>query len=579
MLKQTLLTLLLVSVSLAFVIYDTRFGNASIADSVKNALDLATSPCDDFYQYACGGWLKNTSIPQESARYSRSFDVINRRNFEVLKNVLESDAPVDPSLRKFFSTCMGTQAIEQEGTGVLDSYLSIVDQLVEDPRTGSWENVWKFAGFLHTIRMTPFFEFHVEVDAKEPKNYLAQLGQAGIMMPDRSYYLEESEADTRAQYKVHITKMFTMLNVSNPEQRANDILNLEIALARIFVPGADLRDPFKTYNKKTTAELKQLAPSINWDAFKQAAYLSDNDNFNVAAPVYFENLSGLLEQFTLPQVSSYFKWILTHESSDYLPSRFRNETFAFFGKVLDGKKEQAPRSTQCIESTDESMGFLLSQYFVEREFSGESKTIALNMVHTIEDTFRDTLKKDDWLDEVTRERALNKLSLVGDMIGYPNPWPTYNFTVSSSYIRNKLAARSDSYIKMKDKLKKPVSHTDWEMTPETVNAYYEPTLNVMVFPAAILQNPFFDKSFPTVMNYGGAGMVMGHELSHGFDDQGRLYDGYGKLENWWTPEVSNRFADKAQCLVKQYSNFEILPGYFINGNLTLGENIADCGLF
>jgi putative endopeptidase len=274
--------------------------------------------------------------------------------------------------------------------------------------------------------------------------------------------------------------------------------------------------------------------------------------------------------------SNYLRWVVLHEVVDYLAAAFRHENFNFFGKVIDGSKAERARTDICIDSTDESIGFLLSQYYVNAVFPAESKQIAKKLIEDVETSVKITLNQSEWMESVTKQKALVKLSLFTEMIGYPDNWPKYEFSISANnYFNNKLAARSYSYNETVSKPGKPVDHSEWEMTPETVNAYYEPTLNDIVFPAAILQAPFFDKMYPSSMNYGAIGMVMSHEAYHGFDDQGRLYDGHGKLENWWTSQDAVRFQARAKCLVDQYNGFSPLPGYHVNGNLTLGENIAD----
>lgn len=366
---------------------------------------------------------------------------------------------------------MNTEAIEKgDSITLLNLYMSIITNMVEK---GTWESAYQAIGWMHTMKMGVFWDIHVEVDAGVPTNYLAQLGQGGLNLPDRSLYLgsDEGSQRVRALYKQHIINMLKMLNFNNPEDRADQIIRLETTLATIALPNSDLRDPFKTYNKMQVSQIQDLSANINWQAYLAGSRLNETTNtFNLIAPSYFKNLSSLVPTFTLEQVANYMRWDFIHEVANFLPNRFVVETFNFYGKVLLGEDAMPPRSTICIESTDESIGFLLSQYFVQRVFSAESKQMALTMLHNIEEVFQNTLMSVSWMDETTRQRALVKLSQVADMIGYPDEWPTYNFTVTDTYMANKISAKSESFNKDRASLKQPVNRKSWGMTPETVNA-------------------------------------------------------------------------------------------------------------
>lgn len=550
-----------------------------IAKEVRAAMDLTVDPCDDFYKFTCGAWIANTTLPDDIGRYVKSFDAIAKKNRDTLVQILSDPSKLDPKLTDFYQSCMDEKTIDsKDATQQLATFNHYIDQNIDGAT--SWDSTFFFTGMIHRLKMNALFSYGVEIDAKEPSKYLYQLSQGGLQLPDRSFYLGSESQALLDQYKTHISKMFTLLKIpGDNDKRAAQVIEVEKLIAQISSTNADLRDPFKTYNKISTADLMKLSPNVLWARYLQSAQVNVV-NVNVKVPSFFKAFSDLLAPIgpvTTSHMANYLRWVVLHEVVDYLPALFRHENFNFFGKIVDGSKAERARVDICIDSTDESIGFLLSQYYVAKVFPGESKQKAKALIEDIETSVKNILSDAPWMQQVTKDKALIKLSLFTEMIGYPDNWPKYDGLriKVNDYFENKIQSRYFSYNNTISKLPNPVDHGEWEMTPETVNAYYEPTLNDIVFPAAILQAPFFNKDYPLSMNLGAIGMVMSHECYHGFDDQGRLYDGHGKLENWWTPQDAAAFEQRAACLVNQYNKFSPLPGYFVNGNLTLGENIAD----
>jgi len=553
-----------------------------LAQEIRSNMDFTTNPCDNFYQFACGSWINNTVLSQDENIVTKSFTMIEKKNTETLKALFGGNHQLDPKLATYFKSCMDLDAINSKTPA---SQLSSVYKDIQDLEKlvyGSriFQNkLFAIIGRLHAMGSDVLFGFGVSIDSEVPTQYLPQLSQAGLQLPDKSYYTEKY----LVKYAEHIKTMFDLVGLDDSERRANLVIELESQLAQISMDNAALRDPFATYNKYTIAKILRTYPRVALPSYFPAANISKYNikkitDLNVATPQFFSDLNTLLgnHTFTSSHFANYLRFATLHSVASLMTQSIREENFNFFGKFLSGTEEQSPRQDSCIESTDETLGMLLSQYYVNLTFPATSKTAVRAMVDKITDQMSVTLSQAEWMDDVTRKRALVKLSKFEDMIGYPDVWPTYTgLDIDADYFQNKVRSRQFQWVKQMRKIGAPVDRLEWEMTPETVNAYYEPTMNDIVFPAAILQAPFFDAAQPTSFNYGGIGVVMSHEGYHGFDDQGRLYNGDGKLENWWTQDVSKQFDQRAQCLSRQYSQFQPLPGVFVNGNLTLGENIAD----
>lgn len=553
------------------------------ADAVRSAMDATADPCQDFYRYACGGWLDTTKLPADQSRWGRGFSEIAERNRQTLRAILEEAAngkTTDANKAKlgnYYGACMDEPTIEKAGTEPLKPLLA------EIAKVTNADTAMSAAGKLHAASISVFFGIGVVADFKNPDVNIAYMAQGGLGLPDRDYYLKDDDKSKglRAEYQAMVGRMLKLLGDSDEasKKHAADIVAFETKLATASRPRAELRDPDKTYNKLDFDGLQAKTPGLPWKNFFAAAGHPGIKPINVAVPEFYEALDKTVNGASPEVLQAYMRWHLARGTADLLPKAFQDEAFAFYGQKLSGQKEQQPRWKRCVQATDNALGEILGQEFIKRQFAGDSKTIALDLIHRIEDAFASNLPKLAWMDDATRKRANDKKKTLTNKIGYPDAWRDYSklSIKKGSYFQAAMASRRFDFDFEAEKIGKPVDKKEWGMTPPTVNAYYNPLVNEMVFPAGILQPPFFDRSFPMAMNFGGIGMVMGHELSHGFDDQGRKFDPNGKLQEWWEPTVSAKFDERAACVDDLYSGYEVQPGVKLNGKLTLGENIADLG--
>jgi putative endopeptidase len=546
-----------------------------IAKIVLSLMDQTVNPCMDFYNFSCGNWLKNTQIPPDQGAYYRTFNSITDNNLEILKEIV-SDSTLNKKTYTYYSSCMNMTKRNIIGNEPIQSILKNISSIK------NIEDFFFMVGFLHGIGVTNIlFNLVATPDGKKPSMNIAELGQSGIALYDRSLYLNPDEK-LISLYSSHITKMFNLagFNPNESEIKAKQALTFETAIAEIMIPNDQLIDPFKLYNKIDLNGLKKIAPNIPWNNYLTILGFPYITQITVDSPEYISNLSILMNNKTLESCwISYLQWETIHTWSVYLNEEFATENFNFFGKVLLGLKEQAPLWKTCSKATDQVLGDITGTLFAKKKFPSTSKEMAETMIQYIEEAMKEDLQTISWMDSKTREAALKKVSLVSNLIGSPiNPDKYEDVTLTlDHYFFNTLELQSRAIKKTLSQIQKPVDKNQWYMTADTVNAYYTPLLNQMVFPAGIMQSPFFDQTYPWPMNFGGIGMVMGHELTHGFDNQGKDYDGKGYLIDWWQEETVKKFNEKAACVINQYSNFEVLPGIFINGNLTQGENIADMG--
>eukprot|EP01126_Amoeba_proteus_P014574 TRINITY_DN1643_c0_g1_i4.p1 TRINITY_DN1643_c0_g1~~TRINITY_DN1643_c0_g1_i4.p1 ORF type:complete len:570 (-),score=103.87 TRINITY_DN1643_c0_g1_i4:145-1854(-) len=435
--------------------------------------------------------------------------------------------------------------------------------------------------YLNLFNVQPFFSFSSVIDAENPSTMIGQFSQGGLSISDQTVYTDPSNKQLIQLYKDHITKMFSFMNVDNPSSWAQAVIDIETTIANFTVPADKLTNPFTTYNKLTLDSFKQLTSNLPWDSY--FVWVAPNDvlgNLTMDVPSFMQNVgllisgnSGAPGTFFRP----YLKWQLLNSFAPLLSQNLRDEHFHFWNTILQGQKQPEALWRQCVSATDSSLGELLGKYWVELAFPGTSQQDAVNLLQGIIQSMTDDLKEIKWMDEITRAKALAKLSKVTDQIGSPkNPddYSSVNIT-ATTYFENVLNSLNYAVISNWQTIGSPKDPNSWEMTPYTVNAYYDPTKNQMVFPAGILQGVFFNHTFPIELQAGQ--VVMGHELTHGFDDQGRLYDGDGRLVDWWQPETAKKFEEKVECVIQQYSKYSPLPGVFVNGELTQGENIADMG--
>ncbi len=550
----------------------------------ESALDRSVDPCDDFFAFACGGWLKSHEIPADKAAYGR-FVEIDDRNLEILKQLADDAAasrgeeyPFRDKVGAFYEACSDEARVETTSGKDLAEMLKRVDKIKKV------DDLAKDLAALHLGWDNAFFSFDSQQDFADATQMIGVLDQAGLGLPDRDYYLKEDakSKELQEQYRAHVEKMLTLAG-TRPAQAKKDaetIYKIERALAEASMSRVDRRDPKKIYHRIDLAGAKAKAPHFPWAAYLADIGHPDVDKINVATPEFFVALDGILTKTPMAELRTYLRWHAVHGAAQALGRAFVDENFDFYGRKLRGVKELEPRWKRCVRATDHALGEAIGNGFVKRTFGEAGKDDARALVQAIEASMGRNLTGLTWMDDPTRAAAADKLHKIANKIGYPDKWRDYtamDVARGRSYLGDTVAARSFETHRSLAKIGKPVDRGEWQMSPPTVNAYYDPSLNEMVFPAGILQTPFYAKQRSAALNFGGIGMVMGHELTHGFDDEGRQFDGAGNLRDWWSPTVNKEFERRAECVAKQFDGYEVIDGVHENGKLTLGENIADLG--
>ncbi len=551
----------------------------------KTALDTSVSPCDDFYQYACGGWIKSTEIPGDEASWYRSFSVIHDRNEEILHQILEGYAkgenPSDPyakQLGDFYGSCMDEAAIEKAGMKQIEPWLKQIDGITNST------TLTKLLGKMQSeLGDGIVFEATASQDFNDATQVVGMIWQAGLGMPEREYYTESTPKMTelRNKYEAHVTAMMQLGGQDEQKAKASakKVIEIETAMAKAWMTKEDRREPKKINHRATKAELPKVAPGIQWDAWLDGAKGKDVAAFNVAQPDYMKALGEMMGgKVSINDWKTYLRWHFLRITANDLGQKFVDEKFKW-RQALTGAEKLPARWKRCVRATDAAMGEALAQPFVKKTLGNEGKATVVGMVTGIEKAMHENLEKLSWMDDATRKAAFGKLGKIANKIAFPDKWRNYDKleVKRDSYVVNSQHAAAFEYARQLAKIGKPVDRAEWQMSPPTVNAYYDAQLNEMVFPAGILQPPFYSNNVPRPTNFGGVGMVMGHELTHGFDDEGRQFDADGNLKDWWSKSVNEEFERRADCVKRQFDGYVVLGDAKVNGKLTLGENIADLG--
>jgi endothelin-converting enzyme/putative endopeptidase len=550
--------------------------------SIAN-IDKSASPCTDFYQYACGLWMSNNPIPPDQSSWGRGSELAER-NRAILRNILEKVSVNDPKrttveqkIGDFYGACMDEQNIEKLGIQPLKPELDRINAIT------SKAGILSALVRLHLLGVNAMFRFSSGADLKDSMHMIGDVDQGGIGLPDRDYYLKDDPKSValRNQYLAHVQKMLELSGETAVKAGADAqaILTFETELAKGSLERVARRDPNQIYHKLTIHQLVSLDPAIDWPKYFEGMGAPPMTDLNVSVPNFFRALESAIVQTNLDDIKTYLRWHLIHAEAALLPKAFVEEDFHFYREILTGAKEIQARWKRCVAATDGDLGFALGQKYVDETFPPDAKARTLNMVQVIEKALGQDIQTLSWMTPATKQEALVKLRAVANKIGYPDHWRDYSSVriARGDAIGNDERATEFEVHRELSKIGKQVDRTEWYMTPPTVNAYYNPTENNINFPAGILQPPYFDNKMDAAVNHGGVGSVVGHELTHGFDDQGRKFDPQGNLKDWWTPEDAQEFEKRAQCFIDEYSSFTPLDGVHLNGKLTLGENSADNG--
>jgi endothelin-converting enzyme/putative endopeptidase len=546
-------------------------------------LDKTVDPCSNFYYYACGTWIKDNPIPPDQSRWGR-FGQLQERNLAVLHQILEEAAKPDANrdattrlIGDYYAACMNVPGIDARGLQSIQPELDRIRDLKDKGQLAAE------VAHLQQRGINSMFEFGSGQDFKDSNEVIAQADQGGIGLPDRDYYLKDDSGmkSIREKYLAHVERIFALAGES-PAQAKSDaetVLRIETDLAKGSLDRVSRRDPEKVYHRMSKEDLEKLAPAFRW-----TEYFTDNgapafQQLNVASPAFFQAENSALGIYSLEDWKTYLRWNVLHSEAALLPTPFVNENFEFYGKILTGAKELRPRWKRCVDFTDNQLGEALGKEFVKRTFGPNAKERTLKLVAAIEAALGKDIEQVTWMSPETKRQAEIKLKAITNKIGYPDQWRDYSSVVieREDAVGNAMRADNFEFQRQLNKIGKPLDRKEWGMTPPTVNAYYDPQMNNINFPAGILQPPFFDNGADDAVNYGAIGMVIGHELTHGFDDEGRQFDAHGNLQDWWTATDSKAFDDRAACFVQEYSSFTPVDDLHLNGKLTLGENTADNG--
>jgi putative endopeptidase len=550
-----------------------------------SSLDRSADPCVDFYQYTCGGWMKANPVPTDQASWS-VYGKLTEENAQFLWGILEEAArpsssrtQVQQEIGDYFRSCMDEPAVDAAGAKPLEAPLRRIAALESPSELGAY-----LAQEHPTLRGgAMLFGFGAYQDFADATQVIAFAGAGGLGLPDRDYYTRDDakSREIREKYVKHVASMMALAGESKDaaQRDAQTVLRLETALAQASLTRVERRDPYQLFHKMSPSELQRLMPSFDWKRYLADAGLAEVEVVNVTEPRFFEELERQLKTTPFGDWKTYLRWHEVHARAPYLSQPFVSENFDFYAHTLRGVAEQPPRWRQCVRYVDRDLGEALGQEFVRRTFSAQTKDDTVAMTRRVESAMEGEIQALDWMSEATKRRALGKLHAVANKVGYPDRWRDYSsveVTASDFFGNVERAARFEARREL-SKIGKPVDRGEWDMTPPTVNAYYNPQLNDMNFPAGVLQPPLYDPRLDAAPNYGNTGSTIGHELTHGFDDEGRQFDAAGNLKDWWTPADAKAFEERVECVREQYAQYTIVDEIKINSKLTSGEDVADIG--
>ena len=546
-------------------------------------LDKNIDPCTDFYGYACSKWQAQNPIPGDHPSWGR-FNELEERGEQTVRGILEKYAandstrsPVEQKIGDYYQSCIDEAAIEAAGTRPLADEFKAIDGLK------SKADLAKEIIRLHRQAVGAVFTFTSDQDFKDATQTIAEADQGGMALPDRDYYVKDDpkSVELRKQYVDHVQKMFELLGDSPTKSaaEAKSVMDIETGLAKGALDRVSRRDPNKVYHKLEAKDLAALSPDFNWNVYLTGIGAPATQVVNVTEPDFFKQMDTVLKTASLDDWKTYLRWHVVHGNAALLPAKFVNENFNFFSKTLAGTKELSPRWKRCVRYTNGDLGEAVGQKYVELTFGAEGKDRTLKMVQALERALGEDIQSLSWMSLETKKQALVKLQAISNRIGYPDKWRDYSSLkiARGDALGNSLRANEFEFQRQLNKIGKPVEKNDWPYPPSTVNASYNPQLNNITFPAGILQPPFYDNQADDAMNFGGIGAVIGHELTHGFDDEGSQFDAQGNLRNWWTEQDKKEFEQRTKCVSDEYSNFTAIDDLKVNGPLTLGENVADNG--